>query len=176
MKWYKTFSDGKGGFNTFEWNLGDIFTYGIINILVMLAIGLIFLAILPFLLVIILPFCGVKNMRINIVVSIILSTLFIIDYSVGGIFWDVFNNSDYSIELHKEIATFHASLIVMNFILFITAKNLANELSFEKSFNRVVLFIILIFVVTRVVFYPNLLKTIENIYSKSKYGSEIPKN
>jgi cytochrome bd-type quinol oxidase subunit 2 len=176
MTWFKSFSDGKGGYNTFDWSLGDSATYGIINLLVMIALGLVFLAVLPIFLVIIHPFCGEKNMRINSIVSIVLSTLFLIDYSVGGIFWNAFHDSEFMIGIHKSIATFHASLILINIILFILAKEVAKELAFDKPFSRVVLFIILMFIIARVTFYPNLYNTVDKMYSKTKYGTETPKN
>lgn len=176
MAWFKSFSDGRGGFNTFDWSFGESLAYGSVRLLIMLALGLVFLAILPFLLVIIHPFCGEKKMRINSAVSIFFSTLFLIDYSIGGVFWEAFNNSYGSIVLHKSIATFHASLIVVNILLFIFAKGFAKELDFNLPFRRVITFIVLVFLIVRVIFYPKLHGIVDSMYSKTKYGVETPKN
>ena len=113
-------------------------------------------------------------MRITSIISIIVSTLFLIDYSVGGIFWDAFNVSEFTIHIHKVVATFHASLLLINIILIIQAEYIAREL--DINFNRVIFFILGVFLMARILFYPNLIKTVDKMYSKTKYGTELPKN
>ena len=170
MTWLKSFSDGKGGFNTFDWSIGDSLTYGIINLVIMFIIFAIFLAVLPIILLISYPFCGPKNKRIVCVVSVILSILFLIDYSIGYMYWGAFNVSQDMIESHISFATVHASLILINIILFLQAEKITIELDY--NFNRAIVYLILVFLVIRVVIYPNLYNKVSEMRSKTKYYTE----
>ena len=174
MAWFKSFSDGKGGFNTFDWSLGDSLTYGIINFLFMIAVCLLFLAILPILLIFFYMFCNVKEKKITAIVSIILSAIFLINYSVGYAFWDAANCNELCIDINKSLATIHASLILMNIVLYVSAKQIDDEVS--ESFGKPLLFIALIFLVIRIVLYPNLYNKVSNMRAETKYSTELPKN
>ena len=174
MTWFKSFSDGRGGFNTFEWSLGDSLTYGIINFLFMIAVCLVFLAILPILLIFFYMFCNVKEMKIIAIISIILSSIFLINYSVGYAFWDAANCNQLCIGINNSLATIHASLILMNIVLYINAKQINDELS--DSFGKTLLFIALIFLVIRILLYPNLYNKVIDMRAKVKYDTELPKN
>lgn len=174
MTWFKSFSDGKGGFNTFDWSLGDSLTYGIIYIGLLFVMGLLFIAILPILLLIVFCFCTPKGMRITSIVSIVLSTLFLINYSTGYAFWDGANCNEYVIEVNNSLATIHASLIFINIILIIIADNLHTQLNY--TLGRQILFIVFIGLIIKFLWYPNLYDNVSDMRAKVKYGTELPKN
>ena len=174
MTWFKSFSDGKGGFNTFDWSLGDSVTYGLVNLLFMLMVGLLLLVVMPIILLVIFAFSTVNGMRITSVISIILSTLFLIDYSVGGILWNAFSGDQFMINIISTIATYQAISIIINIGLIISADNVFKELNYRLS--RQLLFIISICVIARIVFYPAIHNKVIEMRSETKYGTELPKN
>jgi hypothetical protein len=174
MTWFKSFSDGKGGFNTFEWSLGDSATYGIIYFLFMIGIGLIFLAVLPILLLIPLVFCTPKVIRAISIVSIILSSIFLLNYYIGYAFWEVLNSDELGIEINNTLATIHASLILIYLIIIIRAEFIHEQLNY--TLGRQFMFLLFIGLMVKFTLYPNLYNKVSNIRAKTKYVTETPKN
>jgi len=174
MTWFKSFSDGKGGYNTFDWSLGDSLTYGIIYFGLLFVIGLLFLAILPIILLITFCFCTPKGMRITSIVSIILSILFLVNYSIGYAFWDGANCNQYAIDMNNSLATIHASLIVVNIILIIQANNIYEQLNY--TLGRQFLLLLFITLIIKFMLYPNLYNKVSNMRAQTKYNTETLKN
>lgn len=172
MTWFKSFSDGKGGFNTFEWSLAEGATNGIFGILLMLVFFVIFLMIIPILLIFTYPFASEVNKRITCVVSIIMSTLFLIDYSIGYVLWDAFN-SGIMISVHKSLANIHATLIILNVFLFFMAKPIHIEIDYNAG--RAILLSILLCVIGRVLIYPAIHNKVSEMRSKTIYISDSEK-
>jgi hypothetical protein len=174
MTWFKSFSDGKGGFNTFEWSLSDSVTYGLISYLMMIAIMLIFLAILPILLLIPLVFCTPKVIRIISIVSIILSSIFLLNYHIGYAFWDASNCNELSISINNTLATIHVSLIFVYLYLIIQAEFIHEQLSY--TLGRQFMFLLFIGLMVKFMIYPNLYNKVISIRAKTKYVTEVSKN
>lgn len=174
MTWFKSFSDGRGGFNTFEWSFGESLAYGAVNLLLMLTLALLFLIIMPAILLVILVFNPPRGMRIASIISIMLSTWFLIDYSVGGILWNGFSHDQFMIDIITTIATFHAASIIINIMLMIMADNLFKELNYTLS--RQLLVIISIVIIAITILYPALHGKVSDMRSETKYGTELPKN
>ena len=87
MKWLKSFADGRGGFDTMEWDMGDVGMEYVFNILKYVIGGfLLCVFISPLLL-----FCHLhtfgKARKIQTYISFLCGGLFMLDAWYGGIFW-----------------------------------------------------------------------------------------
>lgn len=174
MKWFKSFSDGKGGFDTFEWSLGDSIVSYLIGVLFMLLVIIVLLIVLPIILVFIHPYCSVKGMRITNVVSIVLSSLFLIDYTIGYRLWEAFNGTPYLISIHNDLAAIHVSLIIINLVLFVGAENVFNEI--RPNLSNALWFSIIILAFVKIVLCHYVSdKVIEN-RATTPYITESSKN
>lgn len=170
MAWFKSFSDGKGGFNTFDWSLEDGLLSYIMTIFFMFIILVVLMIVLPIILVFTYPYCSIKGMRITNIVSILLSTLFLIDYSIGYKIWSAFNVSPYMVSIHNDLAVIHVSLIIVNLILLTQAKKLYEELNANLSMSLI--FSILILIFTKIVLCYNLNDKVIEMRSSTPYITE----
>jgi hypothetical protein len=170
MTWFKSFSDGKGGFNTFEWSLGDSLLSHIMTFVITFILLVALLILLPIILVFTHPYCSVKGMRVTNIVSIVLSSLFLIDYSIGYRIWSAFNVSPYMITIHNDLAVIHASLILINLLLLTQAKNLYQELN--PNLSRALWFSLFILLFVKFVLCYNLNDTVIEMRSSTPYVTE----
>jgi hypothetical protein len=170
MTWFKSFSDGKGGFNTFNWSLSDSLLSYIMIFVIMFILLVALLILLPIILVFTHPYCSVKGMRVTNIVSIVLSSLFLIDYSIGYRIWSAFNVSPYMITIHNDLAVIHASLILINLLLLTQAKNLYQELN--PNLSRALWFSLFILLFVKFVLCYNLNDTVIEMRSSTPYVTE----
>jgi hypothetical protein len=169
MKWFKSFADDKGGFNTFEWSLESSIVSNIVGLMVMIGVVILFLLVLPILIVFIHPYWSIKGMRIANLISIAASTLCLIDYSIGYVIWETSSNNQDLIDIHVALATINLSLIPINLILLFQAKSLFNWLN--PNLSNALWFSIGILAFIYFVLYPKLHDDVAGMRATTKYSS-----
>lgn len=169
MKWFKSFADDKGGFDTFEWSIEASIISNIIGLIIMLSVIILFLLILPILIVFIHPYCSIKGMRVANLISIVLSILCLIDYSIGYVIWEVSSNNQDLIDIHVALATINLCLILINLLLVFQAKSLFNWLN--PNLSNALWFSIGILGFIYFVLYPKLHDDVASMRATTKYSS-----
>lgn len=110
MSWLKTFKRGDGGYDTFNWNLGDSAMVALLTVFFGFIFLLLAVAIIPFYLLLVYSFSIEGQRRTQSLVGIVACNIWLADYHFGGLnlaFWgNVFPET-------------FASLTVLNVIMLI---------------------------------------------------------
>ena len=168
MKFFKSFSDGKGGLNTFEWSLEEGFLYALLTFLVVISIIFMMVPFLPIPLLLFYMFSRPLYMKIICVVNVVIGGLFLLDYSIGGIFWSSFIHMP---KLLDTVAIFEGVSILINIYLFFYAKSIFREINYQ--FNRQIMFFLLIIAFGLVVLAKPVKSVVVKMRSETKYGTEV---
>ncbi len=117
MEWFKSISDGKGGFNTFNWNLGDLgMEFGMKMVGGLFAV-VIFSFILPVLALLFYPISNQQDRLGGIIVTLLTVVYLLLDAHYGWYLSSVFAEQDL-VHAHKWIIAFNLSLLIVNGFLF----------------------------------------------------------
>lgn len=131
-KWTKFMPDGKGGYDAFsDWSLGNEVIYRNSSFLTKIFFGLPFAIVTPVLMLLIYPITDVLGKLENIITSIIISFVFLLDFWFGGPLWILFETSGTS-GAHEWLAALHASLIAVNIILYFATPRLDGLIDFNE--------------------------------------------
>ena len=92
MSWLKTFKRSDGGYDTFNWNLGDSAMVALLTVLFGFIFLLLSVAIIPFYLLLVYSFSIEGQRRTQSLVGIVACNIWLADYHFGGINLAVWGN------------------------------------------------------------------------------------
>lgn len=120
MEWIKLRSDGKGGHNAFNWNMGDVGMDSAVRILGFLALGAIFGMIMPALFLLFFPISNRQDRVSGIIVTILITIYLFVDYSQGWIIDYAFNQGgDANLMVAQMwLLKFNLALAFLNVVMF----------------------------------------------------------
>ena len=95
MKWLKSFPDGRGGFDSMEWDMGDVGMEYVINIFKYIFFGVFIYWVFAPLVLFLLPAENHKENRVGLIkLGIASGVILLLDYWFGGVLWLFFNSGE----------------------------------------------------------------------------------
>ena len=92
MKWLKSFPDGRGGFDSMEWDMGDVGMEYVFNIFKYIFFGFFIYWFFAPLVLFLLPAENHKENRVGLIkIGIASGVILLLDYWFGGFLWLFFN-------------------------------------------------------------------------------------
>ncbi len=130
MKWLKSFPDGRGGFDSIEWDMGDVGMEYVINIFKYIFFGFLLCMFIPPLLLGCHSGECKERRKIQTYVSVACGTLFLLDAICGGIFWTILVQNGEPGPIYTWIVTLNCACIIAH----ITLQLLDSK--FERIYNK----------------------------------------
>lgn len=150
MKWLKSFPDGRGGFDSMEWDMGDVGMEYFINIFKYIFFGfLLCVFICPILLYAHSGECKEARIR-QYWVSIALGLLFLFDAAYGGFFWTCFVADGEPGSVYIWVVTLIYVCLCVHSIMYMLDSQLEwiyDNFSYQTLFD-IILWFIIIFLLT----------------------------
>lgn len=120
MNWFKSISDGRGGFDSYNWNVGDMGMGFAIGALQNIATVLLFSMLLPIFNLIFYPIQNDQDKLGGVITTILANIYIVLDFSQGWILDFAFTNDgdENLLKAQSVFLIFNLALVPINVIIF----------------------------------------------------------